>query len=383
MHRRGTDHTTTGNRLDDSVADHLGQRYNAVSGDSTEARVSHLIGKIRWQISRIAGATDADSGDRKGGARGNVFFRSSHIGVIELIGRRRGGGNDKAVGDGTLGAVRRTVVNYTLVAAFRLHHVGGRAASVKVEGVVGACLKHDLRELMHGSAVGERRLATVNDNVNQLAILCDADHCTGMTIRIVRAGGIGRHVNAIANQLGAEDVDSFLNTLAIVFRLEAVPVRLGIAHSCRAIVHNRKELAGIALLDLVVHDKTTTRLTGLHVVAVAVGRRYDLVVFADEFRVGGIGILLVGNSNHVRQLVQTVLIALHILVCDLRDHVVPAEIRDGHIIDHLLAVIQVSIVRILLNAGCEGLLRVSEHGVGLRGVVTICEGKCIQRKNTE
>ena len=156
---------------------------------------------------------------------------------------------------------------------------------------------------MPRATAGERLLTTVQNRGNDLAILGNADHGTAGT---AGTGCIG-DVFAVPNKDRGECVDCFRDALLLIF----IPLLLSFADDRFSVFQDcQKAKACHVLRDCAAHRPCAGRLTGLHVVAVTVGSRYNNIVFVGvvfSFVVGqcfifGVGILCVCRGDLFGQL---------------------------------------------------------------------------------
>ena len=368
-------HTVNGHRANSIVTKLRGQNHIAGSGSSQNTAficaVFHFVCNFRGNLCRSTCRRNAGNGYVRGRTDGQILVLCYHADMVKNIRGYSGRGDDDTVGDGTLGAVGRTVLNRTLVRTLVLCDEGGGAAAVQVEGSHATGLQHDLSQLVHGTAAGERLLTTVQDADDQLAICSNTNHGTGVAVGIIAAGSIGSDILAVPNQSRTEDVDCFLDTSF----LAGIPSFLGVIDDSRAVIQDRKEY-GVGrlipiLFNITSHDEHTTGLTSSHIVSIAVACRYNGIILADELGICGVAVLFICTGDHVGQLVHAVYIILHILVCNLSYDIVTGQVGSGHIVNHLLAVFCVGVIGVIRYTGGKGLLRVLKHGVSFRLVVFV------------
>ena len=117
-----------------------------------------------------------------------------------------------------------------------------------------------------------------------------------------------------------------------------------------------------------------------HIVERRVDTCYNIVVFADELRRCRIAVICICGSDLIGQLGHSKnLVSVLIFIRRLHNNIVSGNIRDGHIIDHLVAVLGIGVVDILFYAGRKGGLGVLEHIVCIRRIVFVVIADC--RKN--
>ncbi|GFI55286.1 hypothetical protein IMSAG013_00328 [Clostridiales bacterium] len=201
---------------------------------------------------------------------------------------------------------------------------------------------------MHITATGKRFLTTVKNCHYDLSFSSNANHCSGVAVSIVRAGRINGNIFAVFDQY-FRTADCLLRST--VRCNSCIPICIVCTAECCTIGKNCKPRAIVCLVrgHYAIHNKRTGWLSGSHIVEVAVCADNSLVIFADECIVILIRILCVCSCHLVCQLVHTKVGALCILISSLNDDVISADVRSGYIVDHLLAVLGVSVVCILLN----------------------------------
>ena len=334
--------------------------------------VVHGIGQLPGDLGGGARRGHAGHGDPGGGAGGHVLVLGGHGHMVKHVGGSRRGGNDQTGGDGALGAVGGAVDDAHLVRALGPGRIGGGAAAVQVDGRHAAGLQHDLGQLVHGAAAGEGLLPAVQDHHDHLALCGDAHAGAGVAGGGVVAAVIAGDVHAVPDQ-----------PLVAGGRLPdgAVAVGVHILAQVRAVVDDRRlavlqdgeEVVVIRRAEAhAVNEGDAHGLAGGHVVEGGVHARHYIIIFADEQRIVRIGILLVGIGDLIAQLLHAHDLILMLLeIRGLDDYVVPGNVRSGHIVHHLLAVLGVGVVDILLHAGGQGGFRVPEYIVGLRGIAAL------------
>ena len=296
-------HTVNGNGTNCLVAQLRGQNHIAGCGSSqntvficaVHCFVSHLGGNL----SRGTCGRNAGNGNSSRRTDGNILILCNHADMIKGVGGNSGRGDDDTVGDGAFGTIGRTVLNGAVVRSFVLCHEGRGAAAVQVKGSPTAGFQHDLCQLVHGTAAREGLLATVQNADDQLTIVGDTNHGTGVAVGIVATRSIGSDILAVPNQIGTENVDCLRNALC----LAGIPGFLGVVDDSRTVVQDCKEYrVGFfipILLDIAAHDENAAGFTGSHIISVAVAGGYNGIILADELGICGVAVLFICTGNHV------------------------------------------------------------------------------------
>ena len=103
-------------------------------------------------------------------------------------------------------------------------------------------------------------------------------------------------------------------------------------------------------------------LSRRHIVKRRVDAGDNIVVFADKLRRRGIAVILICGSDLFRQLGHSENpVSVLVFIRRLHNNIVSGNIRDGHIIDHLVAVLGIGVVDILFYAGRKGCGCAFEH----------------------
>ena len=351
----------------DGVA-HGRRGQDAVFIDTVGDGVGDALGDLR----RRTGRRHAGHGDLRAGAGGNVLVRRRHGHAVEHIGGGRRGGDDQARRDGALGAVGGPVDNADGVGSLGTSSIGGGSAAVQVDGRHAAGLQHDLGQLMHRTAAGEGLLAAVQHHGHHLAVGSDAHAGAGVTLGIVVAAYAGGNVLAVTNQPLGPGHSLPDGALAVFVHIAAEILGI-VNHSRLAVLQNGEEIVVAGGAEGHTVDIGDAHgLTGGHVVEGGVYACHYVVILADVLGIVGIAVLLIGIGDLIGQLFHAHDAVLMLLeIGRLHHHVVPGDVRRGHIVDHLLAVLGVGVVDVLLHAGGQGGLRVLEHIVGLGDKLSI------------
>ena len=183
---------------------------------------------------------------------------------------------------------------------------------------------------------------------------------------IVITGGTGSNIFAVTNQPlgtgsglpdGAPAV--FIDVLTKVFCI--------VDNGSLAVLQDSKEVIITGCTKGHTIDiGNAHRLTGGHVVEGRVYARNNIIVLADEVLIVRVGVLLICVCNLIGEFIHThntVFVLFE--VGGLHHHVVAGNVRSGHIVDHLLAVLGIGIVDVLLYAGSQRGFSVLEHIVSL------------------
>ena len=341
------------------------------------------VGDALGDLRRRTGRRHAGHGDLRAGAGGDVLVRRRHAHAVEHVGGGRRGGDDQARGNGPLGAVGGPVDDADGVGALRPGGIGGGAAAVQVDSRHAAGLQHDLGQLVHGTAAGEGLLAAVQHHGHHLAVGGDAHAGAGVAVRVVRTACVGGNVLAVADQPHGTGHRLPDGALAVLVHILAEVA--GIVDDRRlAVLQDGEEVViAVGAEGHTVDIGDAHGLTGGHVVEGGVDACHYVVILADELGIIGVAVLPVGIGHLVGELLHAhdaVFVLLEI--GRLHHHVVPGDVRSGHIVDHLLAVLGVGVVDVLLHAGGQGRLRVLEHIVGL-GCIVRSGRKCRRRHHAD
>ena len=344
------------------------------------------VGDALGDLRRRTGRRHAGRGDLRAGAGGDVLVRRRHAHAVEHVGGSRRGGDDQARGNGPLGAVGGPVDDADGVGALRPGGIGGGAAAVQVDSRHAAGFQHDLGQLVHGAAAGEGLLAAVQHHGHYLAVGGDAHAGAGVAVRVVRTACVGGNVLAVADQPHGTGHRLPDGALAVLVHILAEVA--GIVDDRRlAVLQNGEEVVIVVGAEGHTVDIGDAHgLTGGHVVEGGVDACHYVVILADELGIVGVAVLPVGIGHLVGELLHAhdaVLVLLEI--GRLHHHVVPGDVRSGHIVDHLLAVLGVGVVDVLLHTGSQGRFRVLEHIVGLGDKlgITAIRRECRARQQAE
>ena len=183
---------------------------------------------------------------------------------------------------------------------------------------------------------------------------------------IVITGGTGSNIFAVTNEplgTGSGLPDGafavFIDVVTKVFCIVDNGSLSVLQDSKEVIIATRTERHAV-------NESDANRLTGGHVVKGRVYARNNIIVLADEVLIVRVGVLLIGICDLTSQLVHTHNAVFMLLqIRGLHHHVVAGNVRSGHIVDHLLAVLGIGIVDVLLYAGSQRGFSVLEHIVSL------------------
>ena len=235
----------------------------AICADGAATVVRQRPGDALGQVRGAARRVNAGGGELHGAVGGVQLVVGLHGSVVEhtvLIG---GGDQQQCAGNRALHAVRGAVAHFQGAGALALGGDGGGAAAVQIDGVHDALLLEVAGLVIDGHAHGIGVLAAVGHEGHDSAVLLDADGVSGHQIRVT---GIHCHLAVADQEEGAG------NGL-----LHVGAVRPELADGVAAVLQNSEiRLLGAAVVllnDVALHDEVAERLTGLHVVIVAVGGR--------------------------------------------------------------------------------------------------------------
>ena len=356
--------------------------------NSAQRVICQLPGHRLRNFSGGACGADAYCGDVYNGAGGHIIALSSQNGCGKHIRRYCGGGNNEACGNGTLGTVRRPVNNRNRVGTSLTGSIGGGAAAVQVNSRNTACFQHNLSQLMHAAAAGERLLTAIENHGDNLAVSGNADTGTGVTICIIRTSRAGCHILTITDKpLGT---GHSLPDGAVAFLIHIV-AKIGsiVNDSSLAIVQDCEEVVIAACAKgHTVNVGNAHGLTGGHVVEGCVDAGNNIIVVADVLRIVRIAVLLVGIRNLVCQFFHAQhTILMLVQISSLNNHIITGNISRCHIVYHLLAVLRISIANVLCYAGRNRGSRTGKHIVSFRDKLVTggnsFHGKRCNRHRTE
>ena len=295
-----------------------------------------------------------------------IFIFRIHCNTVKCVRRNSCRCNDKTGRNRTLGAVGRSVDDLDFVGAFGTGSVSGRAAAIQIDSSHTAGLQHDLRQLVHGTTAGEGLLAAIQNHENDLTLGSNTHASAGVSFSIVSTGGTGSNIFAVTNQplrpCGCLPDSAFAVFIDIFAEIRRI------VYDCRlAIFEYSKEVIIVTRTERhAVNESDARRLTGGHVVEGRVYARNNIIVLADEVLIVRVGVLLICVCNLIGEFIHThntVFVLFE--VGGLHHHVVAGNVRSGHIVDHLLAVLGIGIVDVLLYAGSQRGFSVLEHIVSL------------------
>ena len=323
--------------------------------------ISHAIRNLGCTTSgRNAG--DADLGR---GTGGHILVLGSHGHMIESVGRNRQRGDHQTGRDRTLGAIGRIIDDLNSVRAFLTSSIGSGAAAVQVDGGHAAGLQHDLCQLVHGAAAGERLLTAIQNHKHYLTIFGNTHTGTRMTVSVIITSSRCGNILAVPNQplrtgngLPHSGVAIFINIVIGICRI--------VNHSSTVGQNGKEGIAATGRTEgFTIDNRVTGGLASGHVVERTVDARNYGVVIADVILIFRIGVLFIRIGNLIGQFFHAQAIIVLLLVRSLHDYVITADISGGHIVHHLLAIAGISIVDVLFHTGSQSGLGVLEHSVCL------------------
>ena len=360
----------------------VGSKHAIFNG--SQSAVCQLPGDRLRDFSRGACGADAHGRNVDSGAGCYIAVFRSQNRRRKYIGGNCSGSNNQSCGNGTLGTVRRPVNNRHGVGSSLTCRIGGGAAAVQVDGSNAASLQHNLRQLMHTAAAGERLLTTIQNHRDNLAVSGDTYAGTGVPVGIVGTGCAGSYILPITDKpLGASH--SLPDGTLTVF-VHIISNVLGIVNDCcLAILQDSKEvIIAIGTEGHAINVSNAHGLAGCHVVEGRVDTGNNIVVFADILSVIRITVLLIG----VRDLVGQLLHAQHtvfvlVQVRGLDNHIVTGDVRGGYIVNHLLAVLGIGVADVLCHTGRNrgSSARKNIMGFGHESIVCLSR-KCSQWNKT-
>ena len=372
IHRLGADNLITQHQVNIHRAVGTQRGKHTVLGNGTPACIGYRPGGTLRQVSRVTGGTDTVSNDLLAGAGNHVIV----LGIQQRVVKRRGAGSSRnhqpRGGNRTGGTVGRLIDNRQILGTFLTGHIGGGAAAIQIDSLYTAGIQHDLRNLRHATAAGNRLLTAVQHHQYHLTGAGNTHRRTAGT------GAVAGYNLTIFNQI-TEAGNSFCHLTLV----EGI-VLLHRADNGSTVLQDAKEAAGVHVLILyTVHNQQTGRLTGRHVKAGAVGGNNNVVVLYVMLTLR-IAVLILSGLRLRQDCRHTPRGRIVILVVGKHMHVVTSHVRGGDIIHHLLAVGGGRLLDHLGDTGCQhrGLGAEGSHIGVLDGLhIVACQFTQIIRKS--
>ena len=354
----GADHGVTNHQVHiHSAQADAGQ--GTILSDGCLGGIIHCPVSTLGKLSLVTGSADTLCGNRDHGVGSQIVVGALNHCMVKCSGAGSGGDHHQRSGDRSCETVGRLTDHTQGILALGLGNVSGGAAAVQVDCVIAAGLQHDLCDLLHTTAAGNRLLTAVQDHEDDLAASGDTNCGTGCTVGVVVVGP-GDCDLAINNQHGAEAADCFQDAV-----LHCV-VLSGSANNSRAVLQDTEEAVAVGFVVFhAAHDQNTAGFAGGHVEAVGIDGSDNIVVFNVQGAVG-ITVLILSslclilNTGHLPAQSRIIFV----VVCVDVD-VVAVDVGSCDVVDDLLVIGSGRLLDLLGDTRCQHGEVALEDGVVL------------------
>ena len=328
-----------------------GRSETAIS-DGAESFIVNRPFHICRNLNRITGRADTGCGNLDLGIRGVVRCLSFQSSSLESIRGRNSRINDQAVGDSTLGAIRRSTDNLNFAFTFGPGQISGRTAAIQTQQILHSQFLCHLDGMVIVKTLRAAGIIAVTVDQDQVAII----RHTNKRTRIIEAGTpvggtalccsrAGLIYHAVLHQQ-LETADRFLNCAMFFHR--CIPVGIIAATGNRAICKLGKPggIAGFGNTKTgnTIHHVGTGRYAGGGIVTITVDTGHNSIVCNIVISISRIAVQISHVSNLLGHLGDTGGRTLGTAIGGVQTNLRIAQIRNGHKVFDITSVRSVGLI---------------------------------------